>query len=547
MTKVRLMLWLRRKLFFRAFRKNVAVGIVLVIYLIMFGFIDFGVCYWLIHSAHNSSLFNNINRLETVLLGLFLFWILSPLLGYALNDFYDVNKLVVYPISQKQILAGLTIGSLMNLPVLMMIPPMFAGMFAVSHNIIVLLVGGVALLLFLLLTLLISQSITQASSGVMRTRRFRDFSMILVLIFGLCYYLFSQFLLVRLFSMDWSQLWLSSYWNLTDILPPGISACIIDNTIKGHYLAVIGWLSVLCCYLWAAFILASNVLSKIFREVDRGAAQAGSDSMAALDSQPESKRTSVIEQIIAPETYAIYQKELRYFKRDPFYRLILANVIYVTILFSFMLLHGYHINGIIQSETSIRVWMLLGILQLTQLNMVGNQFGSERLGFLFQTPMSRMQILIGKNVALYVVFGSINTLVVLVLSILIHQVNMLPMLLLWTWLSELAELGLGNILSILFPYRIVQKGFRISSAGKGGVGRLLTGIGSLLAVAIVLSPVLLAFLVPTIMHASIYLAVTIPVAVLYGVGVYLLSLKLAAPLLFQRESRMIARLVYQND
>lgn len=542
------MLWLRRKLLFRTFKKSVAIGIALVVYIIMFGIIDVGVCFWLIDSAHNSSLFNNINRLETVLLGLFLFWIISPLLGYALNDFYDVNKLVVYPISQKQILAGMTIGSLMNLPVLMMLPPLFAGMFAVTHNLIALLVGGVSLLLFLLLTLLISQSITQASSGVMRTRRFRDLSMILVLILGLCYFLFSQFFLVKLISMDWSQIWQSSYWNVTDILPPGIPACIMDNTIKGHYLAVIGWLALLSGYLWAAFILAANILTRIFREVERGAAPTATESMEAIDSVPVGHRTGLIEQIIAPETYAIYQKELRYFKRDPFYRLMLANVVYLTVIFSITLFHQSSSMGHLQQGASaVRLWILLGVLQLMQFNLVCNQFGSEPLGFLFQTPISRMKILLGKNLALYVVFGSINTVVVIAESLFTHQLGMLPMLLLWTWLSELAEIGLGNILSILFPHRVVLKGVRVSSAGKGGIGRFVTAFGSMLAVAVVLSPVLLAFVVPTIMHATIYMAITIPIAVLYGVGLYLLSLKLAAPLLFQRESKMIAQLIYQKD
>src|SRR3712207_8128020 len=53
----------------------------------------------------------NEHALRGVLLAIYLFWILAPLLGYALSDTYDVTRLFVYPLTTRQIFVGAILGS----------------------------------------------------------------------------------------------------------------------------------------------------------------------------------------------------------------------------------------------------------------------------------------------------------------------------------------------------------------------------------------------------------------------------------------------------
>src|SRR5262245_6948398 len=56
--------------------------------------------------------------LTAVLLGIYLFWVFVPMLGYALNESYDVTKLFLYPLSTRQIFTGAILGSVLDFPIL---------------------------------------------------------------------------------------------------------------------------------------------------------------------------------------------------------------------------------------------------------------------------------------------------------------------------------------------------------------------------------------------------------------------------------------------
>ena len=74
------------------------------------------------------------NLLRAVLLGIYLFWLLSPLLGYALSDSYDITKLFLYPITSRQIFVGAILGSILDFPVLLLLPTLLAALISFAHS-----------------------------------------------------------------------------------------------------------------------------------------------------------------------------------------------------------------------------------------------------------------------------------------------------------------------------------------------------------------------------------------------------------------------------
>src|SRR5690349_11596600 len=114
MRYLRLLFWLKWKLLWRGYRRSTsaAVGAILAILVLLpfalliavacgFGFIR-------LPPPDDEQL------LRGVLLVIYLFWVMSPLLGYALSDSYDITKLLSYPITARQLFTGAILGSLID-------------------------------------------------------------------------------------------------------------------------------------------------------------------------------------------------------------------------------------------------------------------------------------------------------------------------------------------------------------------------------------------------------------------------------------------------
>src|SRR5439155_20223249 len=110
--------------------------------------------------------------LRVVLLVIYLIWLLSPLLGYALSDSYDITKLFLYPITSRQIFVGAILGSILDFPVLLLLPTLLAALVAFTHNIAGAVLVFLSLVLFLFHTLSLTQALLLLTAGVLRSRRF---------------------------------------------------------------------------------------------------------------------------------------------------------------------------------------------------------------------------------------------------------------------------------------------------------------------------------------------------------------------------------------
>ncbi len=126
--------------------------------------------------------------LRAVLLSIYLLWLLTPLMGYALNDSYDITRLFGYPISVRRIFTGTILGSLIDFTTLLLLPTLVAVIVGFGNRAsgIVPVILGIALFLFH--TLALSQALLLLSAGILRSRRFRDIALVVApLLDGLLY------------------------------------------------------------------------------------------------------------------------------------------------------------------------------------------------------------------------------------------------------------------------------------------------------------------------------------------------------------------------
>jgi hypothetical protein len=248
---------------------------------------------------------------------------------------------------------------------------------------------------------------------------------------------------------------------------------------------------------------------------------------------------------LPPVVQAVVDKELKYYARDPYFKLTLMNLLYVVFVAAFVFGGGRRRLDF----GPPMVWGATGMILLSQIGLVFNMFGTEgpAASVLFTFPSSRRQIIVGKNLTLFAALSVVNLAVILVLSVVAGAFEMFGPLFLWMELGLIVFISVGNLASIWFPTRVVMRGSRLRQTGLGGAASTKGCAYSLLymplmgAATLLLMPVLAALAVPTFWVGSIWLALTIPLAAAYAAGIYLLSLKLAVPLLLQRELAVVEK------
>jgi ABC-type transport system involved in multi-copper enzyme maturation permease subunit len=247
---------------------------------------------------------------------------------------------------------------------------------------------------------------------------------------------------------------------------------------------------------------------------------------------------------VPPAIAAVAEKELRYLVRDPFFKATIAQTIYMLAVFAVMLFQMTHGGRSGRSVSGGFLWGGIGMLLMVQSSLALNSFGPEgsAASLLFLFPCSRREILIGKNVVLFLGLGALNSVIATGLCLVAKQAHLLPLILIWTMLACALFVGCGNIMSALFPFRIAMKGWVMRRSASMGCSASLAYAGAMLVIGLLMLPVAAALVVPTYWVSRLWLAVTIPVAVAYVAGIYIASLRMTEEILREREPEIAARL-----
>src|ERR1700730_9556239 len=256
--KLRCLFWLRWKLFQRGFTRDKP-RIIVAIFMIVFGLpIYTGIAIATFLGYRLLPVPANAEVLFLVLTGVYLVWMVLPLLEFTVNEGLDVSKLMLFPLTRPELMVSLLFSTLLDTPMFGLILVFIAVVAGWAISLPVTLLTIVAVLIFYTQVVGMSQLGLAVLMRTLRSRLFRDLSIILIALFSSSCYLFQQLVLRGIGTGNIvAGLQRQAFSTYLQWLPPGMTARAIQQAVLRNWGASIAWLivslltSVLVLYLWA--------------------------------------------------------------------------------------------------------------------------------------------------------------------------------------------------------------------------------------------------------------------------------------------------------
>lgn len=486
-----------------------------------------------------------------VLAGVWVAWVAFPLMQYTLNEGLDVTKLQIYPLTRGEQMVSLLLATLFDMSAIVLVSLLVAVAVGWHASLSAVLVTLVALALAYLLIVTTSQLLLAALMGILRSRRFRDLSVVFFALFGVSCALINQFVSRAMIGFqpdEFVSLHLDRYLQW---LPTGMGARAIVLADQGDPIAALPWLGMMLALVLVMVVVWAWVLDRgittaesagggVRRRVRRGRSAIALDGAVAVTGPA---RTSW--RLFSGPVLAIADKDRRYFWRDP---QIKASLISTLFLLIFVMLPSLFSGRPVEVGSPeggfglpIASWQVflapIPALFIT-INLAQNAFGLEREGLqtLFLFPVRPLDILRGKNLAVGVVALSAAVLMTLAVAALGGSWSNAPIALGYAISAIFVLLGCGNFISVFIPMRVrrMRMGQGNFAASGNGCLRTILMVVATQATYVLLLPVAAALLLPLILSHPEWLVVTLPASLLYAAVFYELVTRFAASQLLKR-------------
>lgn len=490
---------------------------------------------------------------------LYIAWAALPVLQYSVNEGLDVSKLHAYPLSRAERMVGLTLSTLFD-PATVIILAIFAAVIVGWHaSALAIIVTVVALALLYVHVVGLSQCTLAVLVGLLRSRRYRDLSVIVFALMSVLCSLSGQFITVLAQHIGgpraFGQLDLGQYLQW---IPPGMAARAIIAANAGDALGALPWLLALLALTPALLVVWAWVLDRGVTTPEGGGERtrrrrlAATPAAATLDGGVALGGASLAQaaprrrRLISPVITAVALKDLRYFWRDPQIKAaLLSSLVLLFVVFAPSLTHNAdpHPNYFAQRMAGYQPLLAPLPALLIVLTLSLNAFGLERQGLqtLLLTPARPLDVLWGKNLAVGVVAFSAQLALITAVCAVSGDWNAMPLAIIEGGAATLALLGTGNLTSVLLPLRVRQ--LRMGSnnlSSENGCLRSVISIAALWATLIALAPVFLLLLIPLFLDHLPLLAFMAPLALVYGFSLYQVATILIAPRLMNRAPEILA-------
>jgi len=545
-----LLFGLKWKLMLRGYQRNkmALVGAIIVVVaftpMALGAAIGTGIGYRLLPVPFNEYL------LRAVLSGIYGFWLLLPMLGFALNESYDITRLILYPISPRQIFIGSLLGSFLDFSVLLTLPMFLAALLGLVNSVPGAIFLLIALSIFLIHTLALSQAIVLASLGALRSRRWRDILTVIGPLLGMGIYLLSQVAPRYVDKVNWRRLLDNPLWNLANFSPPGFTARVAGAAGEGNWANALVFLLPLAAAAAATIYLAGHLVQIV--SVGEGISSPARRRPAVnAESSARSARAapvSLLDRWLPPVVAAVAGKEWKYLFRDPFFKMSMLQSLYTFAIIIVVFVLPRHGKPGMEFGTAT-MWVATGWLLLGGMTFTFNIFGTDgaAAGALFLFPGSRRQIILGKNLVAFLAEAIVNLALLAALHVLLRSFTFFWQQSVLLLLGIMILISAGNIMSVLFPMRMVMRGWRMQqqSAGKGCGRGLMTMLGMSCCMLLML-PVVAAVVVPTFLLSPLWFALTLPLATVFVLTIYWYSLQISPPMLMQRETDIMATMLAEE-
>jgi len=551
----RKLIWLKWVLTMRGYRRDSMKAAGAVIALIVLAPLSImyacGAYYLAVHAhEYSGAVFN------AVLGGVFLLWIVTPLIGFTLNESYDPTRLFVYPITYRTIFACAVAGGILDYTMLLLIPIAAALAAAASHTFCGAILSAILIVLFVAQTLATSQALLLAMLGLLRSRRFRDLTIVLVPLLGLAWYM-GQNALLQSNAGNMHALLGALLHNapltFMSYLPSGWAARGLHSVDQGNFGQAGLWCLALAGILGAMLLAGGWVMRGL--ALGRGGADAASGpaspaaipvvGMAPTLPRQRTERPG----ILPPAVIAVCIKEWRYLTRDPMYKAMFVQMIYmlaIVVMPQFAFSHGSgtpfagrHGVGLVMREAL--PFALTVLVPTAFMRLVFNIFGGEgsSISIFLSFPTPRRQVFAGKNLAHATVLVPVLMAIMIGACIVFQVPGMIGLGMLWVVIEAATMIGIGVVVSVLLPNKFFVRGMGYQSPGCSYF--LLQLLASIVALLFLIVPAAMIGL-SVWLASPVWSAVLLPLAALYAAGVYAGGVAIAVSLIDRMTPAIIARL-----
>ncbi len=550
--KLRWLFWLRWKSFIRNYtRSSGRIGrIVGVVFLVLFGLPFMGGIavatyfgYRLLPPPANAEI------LFIVLTGIYLLWIVLPLLEFTVNEGLDISKLALFPLTRAELMLSLIFTSLLDVPTIGLLIVLGAVVAGWAVSLPLALMAFLTMVIFYAQVVGISQLVLALLARVLQSRRFRDLSIILIGIFSSSCYLFQQFVLRGLGLVHiYDNLKAGAISPYLQWFPPGMAARTIQRASQGDWGTSVLWLggllatTVLVLYLWQLVVERGLTASE---SGNSSSVRRRKTEHATLMPVSTSTSSGLVERIMASQFFSIAVKDIKYYRRDPqLLRLVFQSFISMFVLIAVTLFNTSGSGRIVVGSWAVMVAPLYALFALTSFSY--NVLGMERqsLTSLFLFPVNPKQVLWGKNIVVFTI-GLIEVTLLVLVSAYVSNGWHLVLPALAIGIAGIGViLGCGNFSSIFFPQRMSQgrRGFQTNNnlSSEGGCLRAIMSLAVLAVMAVLLLPVAAGLVLPVFYHVEWIWALTVPASLLYSAAFYIIVTNAVAPRMLTRTPEILA-------
>lgn len=480
---------------------------------------------------------------------LFVIWLIFSLLGYRLNESYDLNRLLLFPLPLRSVFWANIIGSFTDISVLLPLVSYLAVFFATGPS-----PGqvpiGVALILLLLLLQVVAGLTLVNVLYIMLPRlnlvKVGMWAALGVLVWeGLLKVGVIQYPMPNFYALfrEFGLAYFRPY-------PAGQISIALGAYLDGEYadmtVPLLGFAG------WIAGILVLNYLVLAYwMELDI-AKRTPSEQASRNDPVPKffDRAGSFMEPLVGRQAYSLYRKDtLEFAIRSPYFFIykILPGSVAPAIILLAMRFNMSYIEDMSSYPPLVEyalpgAMVLVLFIVIAQANLfAGNQFGLEDLMIreLMVLPAPRKAYLLGKNLFLGGLF-LVDAIVLSLLSLLFYD-SAYIFFAVFTLLVTLflLVLSIGNFTSSIWPYWMPFDKPSFTLRSTVILGLVNTGVSIVLAVAIF--PALAAVALPYFYHVEGLGYFLMPLSILYGFLFHRLTLNPAVGVMENNEFLIIRR------
>jgi len=552
--KIRWLFWLRWKMFVRGFRarntSNIISSAILFLFVIALGgalAVGSYFAYRFLPAPANTEV------LFLVLTGIFLLWIILPLLEFTTNEGLDISKLALFPLTRAELMVSLLASTLLDTPTLGLFLLLGAVVVAWAYSIPLALLTLLTMVIFYVQLIAISQLVLALLQDILHSRRFRDLSIILVVLLSSSGYL-CQLAIRSSLNLGFIQgLTNAHYSQYLRWLPSGMAASAVQQASLGHWGLSFVWLLALAVITFVFLFLWQL-------NVERGltAAETGGKVKSVKRRRTEQitvtsqtgATSGLLARIFPMQVRALVSKDLKYFWRDPQIKaVLLQSFISIIFLIAYLGLTVFNRgSGGGQIASAIGSFAVLAVpllLMLTLFSLTYNTLGFERqsISALLLFPIRPRDVLWAKNIANFVVGLSSCTILILLVATIMHSWNYVVPALVIMIAGVCINIGLGNFTSVMFPQkmRLARRGMRTNTnmTAQGGCLRSFITAIAFYVMLVLLIPVAAAVLLPMFMHQQWIWTLSLPLSVVYGIAFYSIVTYLVAPRILTKAPELI--------